>query len=123
MGRVLLAESDHRLCLAMRLFLEQDASLGVVGEADHAESLLAQACLHPPDLVLMDWNLKGLRPIQLLEALRECCPAASVVVTSVSAENRDQALASGADAFLLKNLPPDEFLASLHTILTERDRQ
>jgi len=111
--QIFIAESQVHVREAMRLLLEQQGPFVVCGEAADPENLLAQVCTAPPELILLDWNLPGLRPHYLLRAMKRCCPTTLVLATSVNPEHARQALANGAGGFLLKSLPPDEFLQAL----------
>ena len=111
---IFIAESQFHVRHALRLLLEQDKKHEVSGEAADPESLLAQVCTDPPELILLDWSLPGLRPHYLLRTLKHYCPTTPVLATSVNPENACKALASGADGFILKSLPPDEFLQAIY---------
>lgn len=113
--QIFIADSHAHVREALRLLLEQQGGFAVCGEAADPENLLAQVCTHPPEFILLDWHLPGLRPHYLLRALKRCCPATLVLATSVNPENARQALSHGVDGFLLKSLPPDEFLQALRT--------
>lgn len=110
---IFIAESQSNVRHALCLLLEQLGEFEISGEAADPESLLAQVCTNPPELILLDWNLSGLRPHYLLRALKRYCPAILVLATSVNPENARNALASGVDGFILKSLPPDEFLQAI----------
>jgi SARP family transcriptional regulator, regulator of embCAB operon len=114
---IFIAESQLHVSRALRLVLEQQGAYEIAGEARHPESLLAQVCTKPPDLILLDWNLPGLRPHYLLNTLKRFCPNTLVLATSVNPENQQPARASGADGFILKTTPPDEFLRAVSDVL------
>ena len=116
--RVLLADDQKKVCSALRLLLEQEPGLSVVGEAVEAEELLAQVEVTQPDLVLLDWELPGLRTHDGLVTLRTLCPHLKVIALSGQPEARQAALTAGADAFVSKGDPPEQLLATLHTVGT-----
>jgi DNA-binding NarL/FixJ family response regulator len=70
--RVFLADKQAKVRSALRLLLEQEPGLSVVGEAAEAEDLLAQVQRTRPDLVLLDWELPGFR-----DTNRRTAPSAS----------------------------------------------
>lgn len=107
--------SDH-IRRAIRLVLEQVPEYHLSGEADHAESLLAQVCTRPPDLLLLDWELPNLHPNRLIKAVRACCPHTLIVALGIRPEDELQARERGVDEFFLKNLYPEEFLDSIHSL-------
>ena len=111
--RVLLADDQTKVRSALRLLLEQEPGLSVVGEAAEAEDLLAQAEATQPDLVLLDWELPGLRTDDQLSVLRALCPQLKVIALSGQPEARRAALSAGADAFVSKGEPPERLLAAV----------
>jgi DNA-binding NarL/FixJ family response regulator len=108
--RILLADDQPRIRFALRVLLERQPGLKVVGEAVAAEDLLAQAESTRPDLVLLGWELPGLAAAGSLSALRRIRPDLSVIALSGRPEARRAALAAGADAFVSKIDPPDRLL-------------
>ena len=113
MIRIFLADSEHHIRAALKLLLEQDSHFEIVGEANHVESLLAQVCNQPPDAIVLDWNLVGIHPQRLLSTLREHCPKTKILASSVRPEHQKTSAELGVDAFLLKQLPPEQFFAAL----------
>ena len=117
--RILLADDQPKIRFALRLLLEREPGLDVVGEAAEAESLLAQLEATQPDVVLLDWELPGLSAIGGLPALRAVCPQLRVIALSGRLEARQAALAAGADAFVSKSKPPSQLIATLRAISQE----
>jgi len=111
--RILLGDDQLRVRFALRVLLERQPGLEVVGEASDAENLLAQAELVDPDLVLLGWELPGLATAGSLSALRRICPRVSVIALSGRPEARQVALSAGADAFVSKADPPERLLAAI----------
>jgi DNA-binding NarL/FixJ family response regulator len=129
--RIFLADDQAKVCSALRLLLEQEPGLSVVGEAAEAKDLLAQVQRTRPDLVLLDWELPGLRAPRsstpsagsgissgqrLLAALHSLSCRVKVIALSGHLEAREEALAAGADAFVSKGDPPERLLTTLRTI-------
>jgi DNA-binding NarL/FixJ family response regulator len=113
--RILLADDQAQVLSALRLLLEQESELVVVGETGKAQDLLTQAESAQPDLVLLDWELPGSLAADLLSALRACCVQAKVVALSGRPEARLEALAAGIDAFVSKGDPPEYLLTAVYT--------
>ena len=110
---VLLADDQPRVRFALRVLLERQAGLEMVGEAVDAEGLLAQTEATHPDLVLLGWELPGLAAVGWLSALREIHPDLYVIALSGRPGARRAALAAGADAFISKTDPPERLLAAI----------
>jgi DNA-binding NarL/FixJ family response regulator len=110
--RILLADDQAKVRSALRLLLEQEEDIEVLGEAVDATGLLDWVKVASPDLLLLDWELPGLGP-GLLAALRELCPSLDVIALSGRPESRQAALSAGADAFVSKGDPPEKLLAAI----------
>ena len=112
MMRVMLADGRYKTRFALRLLLERQPGIQIVGEAADAEALLDQVKVTCPNVLLLDWELpnptvKGSLP----SALREVCPTLYVIALSGRPETRMTALAAGADAFISKADPPVRLIA------------
>lgn len=111
--RIILADNQPKVRLAMQLLLGQEEERSVVGEAANAEGLFAQIEKTSPDLVLLDWDLPGVPMVDLLSALNNTYPALSVIALSWRLEMEYTALDAGADAFVSKADPPEQLLAAI----------
>ena len=58
--QILLADNQPKVRFGLRVLLERQPGLKVVGEAADAEELLARMEADRPDLVLLGWELPGL---------------------------------------------------------------
>jgi two-component system response regulator DesR len=108
--RILIADSQSKVRFALRALLEDYAEIQIAGEAANAGDLLVHAESSQPDVVLLDWELKGAGPEKLLASLREACPDARIVALSTRPESGRTALEAGADAFVSKAAPPNMLL-------------
>jgi DNA-binding NarL/FixJ family response regulator len=111
--RILVADSQPRVRFALRVLLEQQPDIQVVGEATDAQGLLAQARVTCPDLVLLGWELPGLLAVDSLSALRKIRSDLLVIALSGRPEARQAALQAGANAFVSKSDPPERLLAAI----------
>jgi DNA-binding NarL/FixJ family response regulator len=113
--RVLLADDDAHVRSALRLLLEQEADVEVVGESDAAEQLVDDAKRVEAGVVLLDWDLPGLRTNGLLVKMRAELPLARLIALSGKPEQRLDALRAGVDAFVCKGDAPETLLDTLRT--------
>lgn len=111
--RVLLADDQAKVRSALKLLLEHESGVCVVGECADADALLAQMELTQPDVVLLDWELPGHEERDLLARLRALSPHVRVIALSGRLEANHEALAAGVDAFVSKSDPPERLLESL----------
>jgi len=112
---VLLADDEPKVCSALRLILEQLKEIETVEEVNDAASLTDRLKNSPPDLLLVDLELPGLRSGALLSDLRRYAPL-KVIVLSGRCQPPKNALVSGADAFVSKCEPPDRLFATLRAM-------
>jgi DNA-binding NarL/FixJ family response regulator len=112
----LLLVDDHALFREglISLLSYQDDFI-VVGEAEDAESALAQACALAPDIVLMDINLPGEDGIAVTQRLTLEMPAVTVVMLTVHDDSQTlfEAIKAGAQGYLVKNVRSRELLERL----------
>jgi DNA-binding NarL/FixJ family response regulator len=113
--RILLADEQAKVRSALRLLLEQEPGLAVVGDVANAEQLLALTHEKQPNLSIMDWKLPGREAAALMSTLRESCPGVTLLVLSGRPEKRQEALAAGADAFVSKGDSPERLLTTLRS--------
>jgi DNA-binding NarL/FixJ family response regulator len=116
---VLIADEMPAVQAALRVLLEQQPGVKVVGEAADAEELLAQAESTRPDVVLLGWDLQARATADLLSALHRLCPASYVIALGSRPDARRAALYAGADAFVSKADPPERLLAAINEYIQD----
>lgn len=112
--RVLLAD-DHALFRAGIASLLKAWGLEVVGQAGDGDEAILLARQHHPDLVFMDIQMPRRNGLEATRALKAEMPDVKVVMLTVSDDEADlfEAIKSGAEGYLLKNLREEEFAALL----------
>jgi DNA-binding NarL/FixJ family response regulator len=129
--RILIADDQACVRSALRLILEQEPEVTVVGEAADAAALFKQAKEMRPDMVLLDWELPGFVACypprsseeRLLSVLRTVTRCSHLVVMSGRPETRQSALAAGADEFVSKVDPPERLLEAVRALVQTIERQ
>jgi len=116
---IVLASEEYDLRLALEMLFREEPGAYVVGTASHAQALLALVQTTCPDLALLDWDLPGLPPAQVLAQVQiaECQP--KIIVLGKEPDARGPALAAGADAFVVKGEPPGQLLAALRQVISQ----
>jgi DNA-binding NarL/FixJ family response regulator len=117
MRRVFLADDHQPVRSALRLLLEHEPDLAVVGEADAVEDVVAAVGAANPDLVLLDWSFVERAGRGLIAALRQAGLAARVVALSCRPEDGPAAEDAGADAFVCMGEPPERLLRTVRAVL------
>lgn len=108
--RVLLVD-DHPLFRDGMATLLESHEIEVVGQAREGKEALEKASELRPDLVLMDINMRGMGGLEATRLLKAQMPEIKVVILTVSddAEDLFEAIKSGADGYLVKDLASEEF--------------
>lgn len=98
--------------------INADPEFKVIGEASSGQEGLDLAVPLEPDLVLIDLNMKGLNGLETLRAFKTSSLNAKYVVLTVSDAEDDllEALRSGADGYLLKDMEPEDLCANLKKV-------
>lgn len=113
--RILLADDQIEVRLGIKVLLELEPELEVVGEAIDLISLRAMVLENSPDVVLLDWELPGFHSAGLVN-LQEIRPGLKVIALSGRPESRKNALTAGADGFVSKGDQPERLLRILHEL-------
>ncbi len=95
--------------------LALDSRFNVIGEAASGAEGLMLVEAQNPDLVILDLNMKEMDGIATLRAIKELDLDSRVVMLTVSDQSSDlvAAVRAGADGYLLKDMEPEEIVASL----------
>jgi DNA-binding NarL/FixJ family response regulator len=115
--RVLIAD-DHALFRdGLRSLLEAHG-VEVVAEARNGREAVGLAKVHLPDVVLMDLAMPEMGGLDATRVLTAELPEVAVVVLTASEDDADlfEAVKSGAQGFLPKDLEADRFFALLDGI-------
>ncbi len=115
-----LAIDDHPLFRkGVADLIDMEPSLQWVGEATNGQEGLALAKQLNPDLILLDINMKGISGLETLKAIRQEEVDSVILMLTVS-DNEDDVLSAlriGADGYLLKDMEPEDILASIRKAL------
>jgi DNA-binding NarL/FixJ family response regulator len=113
MIRLVLCDDQALVRSGLRMILEAQADIEVLGEAANGDEAISLVRATKPDLVLMDIRMPGLDGIEATRRIT-ADPGMNARILILTTFNEDEylydALRSGAAGFLLKSCPPDELL-------------
>jgi two-component system, NarL family, response regulator NreC len=117
--RVLLAD-DHKLMRGgLRLVVDQEADLKVVGEADDGRQALELSKSLKPDVVVMDIGMPNLNGIEAARHITGGLPQTAVVMLSMHSDEGYvlRALRAGARAYLLKDSATADLVQAIRAVV------
>lgn len=116
--RVMIADDAEDIRHLLRLKFEMDDRFDVVAEAADGKEAIEEAGAHSPDVVVLDISMPKLDGLQALPLIRSANPATRVIMLSGldDADIEAQALASGAERFLVKTTDIDEILDAVASL-------
>ncbi len=115
--RVLLAD-DHALFRAGIASLLKAWGLEVVGQAGDGEEAVLRARQVHPDLIFMDISMPRRNGLEATRMIKAEMPDVKIVMLTVSDDDTNlfEAIKSGAEGYLLKNLREEEFARLLSRV-------
>ncbi|MFE5092324.1 response regulator [Streptomyces sp. NPDC056638] len=118
MINILVADDDALVRLALVDLLSTDPALTVVAEAADGLAAVEQASRHRVDIALVDVRMPRMDGIAATRRLR-ALPNPPRVITLTTFDLDEyvyDALAAGADGFLLKDTEPHEIIRAVHVV-------
>ncbi len=112
--RVLLVD-DHALVRDGIASLLTASGIEVVGEASDGLEALKKTRRLQPDIILMDIKMPRCNGLEATRLIKAEMPKVKIVILTVSDDEEDlfEAIKSGAEGYLLKNIKAEQFLALL----------
>ena len=115
---VLIADDQDLVREGLRMLLEAEPDLAVVGEAGDGGQALDRARLLDPDVILMDVRMPGINGIEATSRLVQAGSRARILMLTTF--NLDEyvyhALKAGASGFLLKDATREQLADAVRTV-------
>src|SRR6187402_2832086 len=116
--RVLVVDDQSMVRAGFRLLLADEPDIEVVADASNGLEAIAQAARFHPNVILMDIRMPELDGLEATRRILAADPAARVLIlTTFDLDDYVyEALRAGASGFVLKDDPPEQLIAAVHTI-------
>ena len=110
---------DHALFRVGLRELLQRRGIDVLPDVAGCEAAIAQVLAERPDVVLLDMRMPDMSGLEVLKRLRAGAFAGPISLLTTSCEETDviASLQHGAQGYLIKDMEPDDLVASLHEIV------
>ena len=115
--RVLLVEDHAIVRQGVRLLLDGQADMEVVGEADEGGQALSLVERLQPGVVLMDLAMPGVNGLEATREIKRRWPTVHVIALTVhdNDEYFFEMITAGASGYVLKGADPAELLEAIRT--------
>ena len=116
--RILLVDDHEVVRLGVRALIERQPDMEVVGEAATVSEAITQAETLAPDVVVLDIRLPGGDGMEACRQIKAQRPETRVIVLTSYPDEQIlfDAIASGADGYVLKRIGSDELLRALKRV-------
>ena len=116
--RVSVVEDDEDIRGHMGLLISRARGFHLAGQYASAEDALEQIPRNPPDVVLMDINLPGMKGTQCVRELKQRQPGLLIVMLTVYEDSEQifESLRAGASGYLLKRTPSAQILSAIREV-------
>ncbi|PRO71666.1 two-component system response regulator NarL [Alteromonas alba] len=107
---------DHALLRkGLNQLIELEDDLEAIGEASSGKEAIEMAVQLEPDLITLDLNMQGMDGLETLKHLRDKGVDSRIIMLTVSDNDEDvvEAVRSGADGYLLKDMDPEDIVDKL----------
>lgn len=120
MYKVLLVDDENLLLDSLEIILSLN-DMEVIGKANdgNAAIKILDSVNESCDIALVDLNMKGMGGIELIKVMKEHYPEIKILVltTFYDDKNITEAIAGGADGYLLKDSGRDVILGAVNQIM------
>jgi DNA-binding NarL/FixJ family response regulator len=118
-ARVLICDDQELMRAGLRMIVDSQPDLTIVGEAGDGMAAVTAATELRPDLVLMDVRMPHLDGVAATGRICAASPDTKILI--ITTFDLDQyayaALRAGASGFLVKDAPADEMLVAIRGVL------
>src|SRR6184192_665586 len=116
--RILLADDHTILRAGLKMMLNAQPDMEVVGEAHDGHQAISEAQRLHPDIVLMDITMPDMNGIEATRQIKKLLPEIKVLILTMHEHDEYvfQALRAGASGYMLKEAAATELIAALRVI-------
>ena len=116
--RVLIADDQSMVRAGFRMLLSGEPGIEVAAEARDGLEAVAKAARFKPNVILMDIRMPELDGLEATRRIIAADNAARILILTTFGldEYVYEALCAGANGFVLKDDPPEQLIAAVHTV-------
>lgn len=117
--RVLLADDHAVMRAGLRLLIDNQPDMHVIGEAGDGLQAIDQAAALQPDVVLLDLTMPKIDGLSSLKQIRERAPQTRVLILTMHADEQylRDAISRGASGYVVKQAADQEVLSAIRAVM------
>ncbi len=116
--KLVLADDHAVVRSGLRMLLEAQPDMEIVGEAESGAQALAQVRRLQPDIILMDIQMPGMSGIEATRQIKEAYGETAVIALTMHEDDQYffAMLQAGASGYVPKRAAPDELVGAIRTV-------
>ncbi len=116
--RLLLADDHAVVRSGLRMLLEAQPDMTIVGEAETGQEAIRRVAELSPDVVLMDIEMPGMNGIEATRRIKANAPASAVLALTMYEDDQYffEMLRAGASGYVPKRAAPDESVSAIRAV-------
>ena len=116
--KLVLADDHAVVRSGLRMLLQAQPDMEIVGEAESGAQALAQVRSLQPDIILMDIQMPGMNGIEATRQIKEAFSETAVLALTMHEDDQYffEMLQAGASGYLPKRAAPDELVRAIRTV-------
>lgn len=116
--RVLIVEDHQMTLVGLKMLLEKNDAIEVVGEAANGLEAVSRADSTKPDVILMDIGLPEMDGVEATQKIKEAHPGIRIIMLTSKDNEQDvfASLSAGADAYCMKGISIEALTASIEAV-------
>lgn len=116
--RILLAEDHKTVREGIKLLVNSQPDMEVIGEADNGEAAIEDVNRLSPDMIVMDVSMPVLNGLKATKRLRDNYPDLVILILTRHTDDGylQQLIGAGANGYVLKQSAPDELINAIRAV-------
>jgi DNA-binding NarL/FixJ family response regulator len=116
--KVAIVDDDEGIRTSLAALIRRAPSLRLAGDYPDAETALKEIPRRPPDVVLMDISLPGIKGVECVRQLKATVPAVQFLMLTVyeDSDSLFNSLKAGASGYLLKRTASSRLLEAIRDV-------
>ncbi len=113
--RLMLVDDHEVVRSGLRMLLESEEDIEIVGECSSGEEAVSEAAQLMPDVILMDIGLPDISGIEVTKEIKSASPETAIVALTIHEDEEYffKMLDAGASGYVPKRAAPEELLTAI----------